>query len=228
MQIFKTTRDRNLAIVGLVAFALFIGSIYLTIRLKFPFLLSEEALKEIFARFPAWLGMLVFTVSHIVQVVLMAIPGYAIAAVGGALFGPVVGLGLTMIGVTVGSTIAFLIARRWGRPIVERMIEEDALERFDEFAQSAGTPGLFLFVFIPVLPEDVISFVAGMAEFKLSTFVAVMFFGRLPAAAVAVFAGSSFASGELLEAGLWAMVLIVFSGYTYYYRDELLEYASRL
>jgi uncharacterized membrane protein YdjX (TVP38/TMEM64 family) len=158
----------------------------------------------------------------------MAIPGYAMAVVGGYLFGAVNGTAYTMIGVTVGSTIAFLIARIWGRRLVERMLTEDILERFDGFSEKAGVPGLFLFVLVPVLPEDVISFVAGLAQFRLWVFVLVMFFGRLPAAAVAVLAGDGVAAGQYIEAGIWIATLILASVYTYYYRDAIIERIQRL
>jgi uncharacterized membrane protein YdjX (TVP38/TMEM64 family) len=153
----------------------------------------------------------------------MAIPGYAMAVVGGVLFGPFFGTVYTMIGVTVGSGIAFLIARRYGRPLVERMIHDDALETFDGFVENAGLTGLFLFVLIPVLPEDVISFVAGLSNFRLPVFLVIVFFGRLPAAVVAVLAGDGLAASQYLEAGVWLLSLVFASVYTYYYRDTIME-----
>lgn len=222
MKIFKSKRYRRLAIAGLLAFGVALLSIYLLVSTYFPFVYDAEKLRAILQDFGI-LAPLVYTVAHVIQVVFMAIPGYAMAVVGGYLFGAVHGTAYTMIGVTVGSTIAFLIARRWGRPVVERMVTEDVLDRFDSVTESAGVPGLFLFVLVPVLPEDVISFVAGMAQFRLPVFVAVMFFGRLPAAAVAVLAGDGVAAGQYLEAGIWISTLILASVYTYYYRDAILE-----
>lgn len=221
-QIFTSKRYRRLAIVGLVAFALGLLAIYLLVSTYFPFIYDAEKLRAMLAEFGV-IAPLVYTVAHIIQVVFMAIPGYAMAVVGGYLFGTLYGTAYTMIGVTVGSAIAFGIARIWGRPLVERMLTEDVIDRFDTFTDTAGIPGLFLFVLVPVLPEDVISFVAGLAQFRLSVFVAVMFFGRLPAAAVAVLAGDGVAGGQYIEAGIWISTLVLASAYTYYYRDAILH-----
>jgi uncharacterized membrane protein YdjX (TVP38/TMEM64 family) len=227
VKIFKSKRYRHLAIAGLGAFVLALLSIYLLVSTYFPFVYDAEKLRAVLQEFGI-VAPLVYTVAHIIQVVFMAIPGYAMAVVGGYLFGAVNGTAYTMIGVTVGSTIAFLIARIWGRRLVERMLTEDVLERFDGFSEKAGVPGLFLFVLVPVLPEDVISFVAGLAQFRLWVFVLVMFFGRLPAAAVAVLAGDGVAAGQYIEAGIWISTLILASVYTYYYRDAIMERVQRL
>lgn len=227
MRVFASPRYRRLAIAGIVVFGFSLAGLYLTLRTYFPFIFNTSELRVLLQQFGV-LSPVIYILVHTIQVVAMAIPGYAIAVVGGVLFGPFFGTVYTMVGVTAGSAIAFLIARSYGRPLVERMIHEDALDRFDVFIQSAGLPGLFLFVLIPVLPEDVISFVAGLSHFRLSVFLIAIFFGRLPAAAVAVLAGDGIATNQFLEAGIWLFSLVFASVYTYYYRDRLLERISTL
>lgn len=222
MKVFASRQDRRWVIAGLVVFGLGLAGLYLAIRTYLPFVFDPSESRRMVQQFGV-IAPVVYVILHATQVVVMAIPGYAIAVVGGVLFGPVFGTLYTMIGVTVGSAVAFLIARSYGRPVVERVIREDALDRFDSFIQGAGLPGLFLFVLIPVLPEDVISFVAGVSHFRLSTFVVVIFLGRLPAATVAVLAGDGFATGGVLEAGIWILSLVSASAYTYYYRDGILD-----
>lgn len=227
MKIFKSKRHRRLAIAGLLAFAIGLFTIYWLVSTYVPFVYDAEQLRSTIQEFGV-LAPIVYTIAHTIQVVFMAIPGYAMAVVGGYLFGAVHGTAYTMIGVTLGATITFVIARVWGRPVVERFLTEDVLERFDETAESAGVPGLFLFVLVPVLPEDVISFVAGVADFRLWVFVVITFVGRLPAAAVAVMAGDGVAAGHYVEAGIWIATLLLAIAYTYYYRDPILQRVERL
>lgn len=227
MKVFASRRHRWLAIAGLVAFALALLTIYWTVSTYFPFVYDAEQLRGMLQDFGV-LAPVVYVAAHTTQVVFMAIPGYAMAVVGGYIFGAVHGTLYTMIGVTLGSAISFLIARVWGRPVVERMVTEDALARFDDVTESAGVAGLFLFILVPVLPEDVIGFVAGVAGFRLWVFVVISFVGRLPAAAVAVMAGDGVAAGKYVEAGLWISVLLFAIGYTYYYREPILERVETL
>jgi len=83
---------------------------------------------------------------------------------------------------------------------------------------------MFIFVLIPVLPEDVICFVAGLSRFRLSVFIPIMVVGRLPAAAVAVLAGEGVATGQYVDAALWLGTLTAVSVYTYYYRETILDH----
>lgn len=225
MQVFTSPRHRRIALAGLAGFTLGLAGLYLAIRTYLPFVFEPDELRVVVEQF-GLIAPVVYIVAHTIQVVVMALPGYAMAVVGGILFGPFFGTAYTMVGVTLGSAIAFLIARLYGRPVVERLLHENALEKFDTFTQQAGVPGLFLFVLIPVLPEDVISFVAGLSHFRLPVFVAVVFLGRLPAAAVAVLAGDGIAASQFLEASLWISSLVSASVVTYYYREEILEQIS--
>jgi uncharacterized membrane protein YdjX (TVP38/TMEM64 family) len=222
VDIFRSERHRRRAFAGIGAFALGLGTLYGIAWFEFPFLFDAQQLRDILAGFGV-LAPVVYTTAHMIQVIFMAIPGYAMAVVGGYLFGAVWGTAYTMVGVTLGSVIAFLIARRYGRPVVERLLTEDAVDRFDSFTEQAGVPSLFIFVLVPVLPEDVISFVAGLAHFRLWVFAVVMFLGRLPAAAVAVLAGDGFAQGHLIEGAVWLLTLVAAIAYTWYYREPIME-----
>jgi uncharacterized membrane protein YdjX (TVP38/TMEM64 family) len=222
VDVFRSQAHRRRAVAGVGAVALGLGSLYGIAWTQFPFLFDAQQLRGILAGFGV-LAPLVYTTAHMIQVIFMAIPGYAMAVVGGYLFGAVWGTAYTMVGVTLGSVIAFLIARRYGRPVVERMLTEDAVDRFGTFTEEAGVPSLFIFVLVPVLPEDVISFVAGLAHFRLWVFAVVMFLGRLPAAAVAVLAGDGVAEGHLIEAAVWLLTLAASIAYTWYYREPIME-----
>lgn len=56
-----------------------------------------------------------------VALTVLLFPGAVITAAGGALFGALLGTGLTLIGATIGATASFLLGRRLGRAQVERI-----------------------------------------------------------------------------------------------------------
>jgi len=223
MQVFTSKRNRRIATLAVVGLAVVLVGTYLLVRAYAPFLLDAEAMRAWVGEFGAF-APLVFIIAQVAQVIVAPIPGQVTAVVGGYLFGPVAGTAYSMVGVTVGSVIAFLIAQRYGRPVVERMIDGALLDRFDGFVETLGVPGLFLFVVIPGLPDDVICFLAGLAHFRLFVFVGVMFIGRLPAYIVTNFAGDGLATGTVLEAVVLVAALIVFSLYAYRKRDEIKQY----
>ena len=223
MNVFTSKRNRRLALLAAAGFAVGVVGAYLLIRAYAPFLFDAAAMREWVGQFGAF-APLVFITAQVAQVIVAPVPGQVTALVGGYLFGPVAGTAYSMVGVTVGSAIAFLVAQRYGRPVVERMIDESLLDRFDGFVETLGVPGLFLFVVIPGLPDDVICFLAGLAHFRLFVFVGVMFIGRLPAYVVTNFAGDGLATGNVVEAVVLVAALVVFSLYAYRKREKIRQY----
>ena len=227
IQVFRSQQTRRLAIGVIAAFATGIVVIYALAQTYFPVLFDPEELNRVVQRFGP-LAPPFYILVHIIQVVVMALPGYALAVGGGYLFGPVAGITYTMIGVTIGSSISFLLARRYGRQIVEEMILETHIQRFDNAVQSAGAPGLLLFVLVPVFPEDVLCWLAGLAHYRFRVFILVMFLGRLPPAVITVSAGNGIAAGHFLQTAALISSFLGIALCTYYYRKEILDHVGKL
>ncbi|MFC7165980.1 TVP38/TMEM64 family protein [Halospeciosus flavus] len=122
----------------------------------------------------------VFVFLQAVQIVFAPIPGQLLAFVGGYLFGAVHGTLYSLLGAAIGSTVAFLLARRYGRPYVERAITAETLATFDDVVSHDGRFALFLAFLVPGLPDDAICFVAGLTRIPLWQLVAISIVGRVP------------------------------------------------
>ncbi len=222
MKVFRSARARWLAVGAIVVLLGLAGGVYVFSQAYLDVLFDTAALQSWLDQFGI-LAPVVFILIQMLQVIFAPIPGQAVALAAGYLFGAVAGTIYSMIGVVLGSAIAFLIARRYGRPAVESLLAADVIDRFDEFVDWAGVPGLLVFVLIPGLPDDAISFLAGLAKFRLPTFLGVIIVGRLPAYVLTVYAGDSLAGGELLEALLVLIVLIAVSVLGYLKQDAIQE-----
>ncbi len=140
------------------------------------------------------------------QVLVAPIPGQVLGLASGYLFGPWLGTLYSMLGLMLGSYLAVWLVRRWGRPLVERLLEPQALARVDRISGRLGVPLLFVVFLVPFLPDDAILLVAGLAGVPTGGILFAAFFGRLPGVFVAAWVGSH-ASG-LSTAG-WAAVVAV-------------------
>lgn len=150
------------------------------------------------------LGPLIFIGMQIAQVVIAPIPGQVTGFVGGFLFGSVWGTIYTMIGLTLGSTFVFWLARRLGRPFVERFVKKETVDRFDYLAHKHGVIVLFFVFLLPFFPDDMICYIAGLTRIRLRSFLVATTVGRLPS----VFAINLAASG-LAESKLRQVVAVV-------------------
>lgn len=87
-----------------------------------------------------------------------ALPLMPLAA---ALWGPLITALLTIAGWTLGSVLAFLLARTYGRPLVERVIPLERAEALSERLVGAD-PFWRLVLLRVVVPVDILSYAVGL------------------------------------------------------------------
>ncbi len=222
MQVFASRADLRRGVLGVALLVLVLAAAYVGARQYAPFVFDTGELRRWIGQFGVF-APLVFVALQATQVVVAPVPGQVVALVAGYLFGPVAGTVYSITGVLIGSAVAFSLAKRFGRPMVERLLEEDVVTRFDGFVDRVGLPGLFVFVVIPGLPDDAICFLSGLTKWRLRTFLAVITVGRLPAYVVTVYAGGRLASGDVVTALALIAAIVVLSVVGYYKQDAIRE-----
>jgi len=127
---------------------------------------------------------------QIIQVVLTPISHYAVGLAGGFIFGTWYGFFLNYIGRVIGHLIAFIISRSIGRPIVERLVKPENLVKYDKFWEKGGAFLLFLFYYLPLFPDDEISYIAGTSKIKLIPFIVANLLGQTGGALTLAYLGN--------------------------------------
>ncbi|WP_267643502.1 TVP38/TMEM64 family protein [Haloarchaeobius amylolyticus] len=220
MKLFATSVSRSqriallTTILGVTAIAGYLTHQYSSA------ILDPTYLREWIGGF-GYFAPLVFVLVQVLQVIIAPIPGHIMVLLGGYLFGPVWGTIYSMIGVTIGSGLTFLITKRYGRPFVERVLHENIVSRLDAFVSKAGAPGLLVFFAIPGTPDDAASFLAGLTKIRITTFLVVVVVGRLPAYVLTSFAGESFAAGRHFEAVVILGLIAGVSALAYWFRGDI-------
>ncbi len=114
-----------------------------------------------------------------VQVVMAPIPGEVTTMIGGYLYGPFLGVVVSTAGVTLGSYIAFVLARKLGRPFVEKYLNKSIIRRFDYLLHHKGAFIVFLLFLIPGFPKDSLCYLLGLGHLSSFEFIIVGGSGRL-------------------------------------------------
>ena len=140
---------------------------------------SREAMENFILQFGI-AGGLIFIVIQIIQVVIPIIPGGISCLVGVILFGAWKGFLYNYIGICIGSILAFLIARKYGRALLHAMFEEKLIQKYEGWTQKNNRfAKLFaLAIFFPVAPDDFLCYLAGTTRMKAEVFVAVILLGK--------------------------------------------------
>jgi len=169
-----------------------------------------------------WAPLVTITL-HILQVLTAPIPGTAIDAVNGLLFGPWLGTLYSMIGLLIGSVIVMLLTRKFGRPLMERFVDQSSIERIDHMVERRGSLVIFLIFLLPFLPDDAVCFLAGLTSIPILELMLLALIGRLPGVFVANLIGSHAQSFELWQWLVFGALFALLAGFVWRFRVEIRE-----
>lgn len=80
----------------------------------------------------------------------------------------------------ISSFTNFLIAQKWGRPLVSRFIGEGSFNKIDKLAQNYGLGLLFILRVFEGGSEDYISYAAGLTKIKFIPYIIISLVGMIP------------------------------------------------
>lgn len=147
----------------------------------------------------------------VLEVVIAPLPGTFIMVAAGALFGTWLGALYAYVGNVIGSSLAFFLARRFGRGLVRRLVSRPLLERYDGFF-NAHQELFVVFYALPVVPVDVLSFTCGLSSMRWRRFLLVMTLGFIPNTLLLSFLGERLAGLSFFFMALYTVLfLVVFS-----------------
>jgi len=165
----------------------------------------------------------VFISLQVLQVVLAPIPGEFTGIIGGYLFGPLLGTLYSTIGLTAGSWLAFIIARIFGLPLVERVVKSKTIRKYDYVLEHQGTVISFVLFLIPGFPKDCLCYILGLSHMKTWKFLVISTIGRLLGTTM-LSVGGGLARDDHYQAMLMIIfVCVVFMAVSYLYREKWLE-----
>lgn len=192
----------------------------LLLRLGPAWLREPESIRAFFLGF-GLLAPAAFVAVQAIQVVVAPVPGQVLGFVAGYLFGALWGTILSIVGTTIGTYGAVVLARRYGRPAVERLVRPETIDHFDAAVDRRGLLALFVVFLIPGLPDDAICFAAGLTRLDVKRVVAVSAVGRLPGYAIVSLAGARFAGGRTVDTVALLGALVAVSVAVYLARNPV-------
>lgn len=168
----------------------------------------------------------VFFLVVVAQVFLAPIPSTPVVLAGAITFGVWQGFALSLAGSVVGPVLVFLAVRRWGEPMVARLVGERAYRQYAGRLDDRGW-WLFAVLLLPFTPDDAVVALAGLSTLSFRRFFVMMILGRVPAMVITVLLASEAVAGStttVISAGL-AIVALLSLGFVY--RGRLEGRASR-
>jgi len=157
---------------------------------------------------------LAYILLQVAQVVVAPIPGGAIEFLGGYLFGVKAGLIYSMIGLILGSWLAFSLARIFEKWAVEKFVSPKTMKKFDYLIGHEGAILSFLLFLIPGFPKDALCYILGLTPMHLGIFLIISTLGRIPGTLMANLQGAEAFEHQyklfLILSGVSTLVILFF------------------
>ncbi len=125
-------------------------------------------------------AVLLFIIIQAVSVVVSILPTSIGCVAGIILFGPWLGFLYNYIGVSVGSVVAFMLSRRYGNPLVKKIVSKKIYDKYAGWAEKGKKfDKMFaLAIFFPVAPDDFLCYLAGLTEMTYKKFISIIVLGK--------------------------------------------------
>ena len=116
------------------------------------------------------------------------LPNAPVVFLGGYLFGPALGIVLTMVGEVLGASISFSLVRWFGQSFfIERFPK--LVIKLHNYKEKFGWQTIFLARLIPSFSFDIISIGSGLSNISYRTYIIATTLGIIPLVLLTTFAG---------------------------------------
>jgi uncharacterized membrane protein YdjX (TVP38/TMEM64 family) len=188
---------------------------------------DHHRLKEIIISYGAY-SPLAFILLQILQIIVAPIPGGAIEFLGGYIFGVKAGFFYSMVGLLLGSWLAFSLARIFEKWAVGKFVSPQTKKKFEYLIGHEGVILSFLLFLIPGFPKDALCYILGLTPMHLGIFLIISTIGRIPGTLMATLQGAKAFDHQykifLILLGISALVILAF----YIYHEEIHQSIKKL
>ena len=176
-----------------------------------PFVIFGDALE---ARIASWFDpppsaslVAVGTVGVLAVDILLPVPSSLVSTLAGAQLGVLSATAVSWLGMTIGATAGFALARLWGRPLAARLSSTDDLERMDRLSSRFGAWVLIVTRALPVLAEAAV-LLLGASRLTWAQFLPAVMLSNLGISTVYSAMGAWARTNEQLPLAMAASIAI--------------------
>ena len=174
-------------IVGITLWASIIG-VYFWYQQSNDLTVEEMAQQLGLLLMSRW-GILIFIIAYLVRP-LIFFSATVLTILAGAIFGPVLGVLLTILSANAGAMIAYGIGRYFGDSIIDDENETSLLQKYGARMRQSSFNTVFIMRLI-FLPYDLVNYMSGFLKIDWKAFLAATILGSLPGTISFALFGSS-------------------------------------
>lgn len=165
---------------------------------------------------------------QIMQIIISVLPGQALQFAAGYAYAFWLGYLYSIIGVALGTTITFYLAKLLGKNAICVIFGEEKLNEFVELLNSKRAYTIMFVIFlIPGIPKDILTYAAGISATRLKPFLLLSLVGRTPAMMGSIMMGSMFNKGSYTGLIILASIAVIACIIGILKRKKILEWTDK-
>lgn len=167
---------------------------------------------------------LAFIAIQALQVIVAPFPGEITGAIGGYVFGGLLGSLYATIGLAIGSTAAYGIAHLLGKPLVAKLIGQEKMKKLDVMLHANSFFAMFIVFLLPGFPKDVASYFVGVSPIPFRAFFPVTQLARLPGTILLCYTSGAVAERDWSLLSILSLATLLIVGLSFRFRFQLTNY----
>ncbi len=172
-------------------------------------------------------AVLIFILIQFLQVVILPIPSLITVGTGVLMFNPLFGAIYSAIGIILGSITSFFMGKLFGSKLIIWLFGEKSLNKGLALIKGKDKIALSFMFLLPLFPDDLLCFIAGVVKMKNKDFCIIVFLTRI----VSIFISSFSLNNSFIPYNTWwgisiwvlIFVLIFLIAWSIFNKQETLD-----
>ncbi len=139
---------------------------------------NRESLQEIVQGSGNW-GVLIYFFIEVIYVAFAPLFNTFILVLSGYIFGGHVGFIINFLAMSVGLFLIVFLVKRYGRPLLKKVVSAHFYNRFDNITQKVGPLTLLVFYVIPFTPDDELTYIVAAGPVGVKRLILPILIGTL-------------------------------------------------
>ncbi|WP_434511071.1 TVP38/TMEM64 family protein [Desulfitobacterium sp. AusDCA] len=196
---------------------------YVTELVKTP-----DRFKDLLASY-GHVSIIVFLGFQIMQVIIAAISGEPVQIAGGYVYGMFLGSVYSVIGIALGSAIAFSISRFLGYSLIRTFISQEKLEKFNFLINNPKSEIIMFVLFLlPGMPKDLLTYIAGLTPINPVIFLIISTVARFPALLVTSYIGANMQKGNYIIVAVVSVIALILFIMSLFTKDRIVAFLHKI
>src|SRR3989344_2940121 len=162
--------------------SVFILSVYIILMIAsaifFSNYINQESLQELVER-SGQLGIITYFLIEVFYVTFTPLLNTFVLIASGYLFGGHLGFTINFLSTAVGLLLIVFLVKKYGRPLLQKIVSQKFYEHFDKITQKVGPLALLIVYVLPFTPDDELTYIVAAGPIGFKRFILLVVLGTL-------------------------------------------------